>query len=60
MSANYMLLKSCKIFKKNKAVTSSNPVKEKANLDIQSCLNVRHGSVEDWQKINKYIKMLRP
>ena len=53
MSANYMLLKSCKIFKKNKAVTSSNPVKEKANLDIQSCLNVRHGSVEDWQKINK-------
>ena len=35
MSTNYMLLKSCKVFKKVKAVTSSTPVKEKTILVIQ-------------------------
>ena len=50
MSANYMLLKSCKIFKKAEAVTSRTPFKEIAYLVIQSCLNVRHESEEDWQK----------
>ena len=43
-----MLLKSCKVFKKAKAVSTSTPVKEKTNLVIQSRLNVRHGSKEDW------------
>ena len=57
MSANYMLLKSCKLFKKAKAVTSSTLVKEKATLVIQSVLNVRYGSAEDWQK---KLKTLRP
>ena len=37
MSANYMLLKSCKVSKKAKAVTSSTLVTEKANSVIQSC-----------------------
>ena len=32
MSANYMVLESCKVFKKAEAVTSSTPVKEKANI----------------------------
>ena len=50
MSANYMLLKSCKVFKKAKVVTSSTLVKQKANLVIQSRLNVRHGSAEDWKE----------
>ena len=50
MSTNYMLLKSCKVFKKVEAVTSSTPVKEKTILVIQFWLNVRHGSAEDWQK----------
>ena len=49
MSANYMILKSCKVFKKAKAVISSTAVKEEASLVIQSRLNVRHGSAEDWQ-----------
>ena len=57
MSANYILLKLCKIFKKAEAVTSRTLVKEIANLVIQSCLNVRHESAEDWQK--KKLKILR-
>ena len=52
-----MLLKSCKVFKKGKTVTSSTPVKVKANFVIQSCLNARHESAEDWQK---KLKMLKP
>ena len=52
-----MLLKSCKLFKKAKAVTSSTLVKEKATLVIQSFLNVRYGFAEDWQK---KLKTLRP
>ena len=51
MSSNCMLLKSCRVSKKAKAVTSSTPVKEKANSVVHSCLNDRHGSAKDWQKI---------
>ena len=36
-----MLLTSCKVFKKAKAVTSSIPVKENANTVIQPDLNVK-------------------
>ena len=57
MSANYMQLKSSKVFKKAKAVTNSTPFKEKTNLVIQSRLNVRHGFVEDCQK---KFKVMRP
>ena len=32
MFANYKVLKPCKVFKKAEAVTSSTPVKEKANI----------------------------
>ena len=53
MSANNMILKSCKVFKKAKGVTSSTPVKEEANLVIQSHLNVKHGCL---QKIGKQIE----
>ena len=51
MSSNYMLLKSCRVSKKAKAVTSSTPVKEKAKSVVHSCLNDRHGSAKDCQKI---------
>ena len=57
MSANYMQLKSSKVFKKAKAITNSTPFKEKTNLVIQSRLNVRHLFVEDCQK---KIKVMRP
>ena len=46
MPANYMLLKSYKVFIKAEAVTSSTAVKEKSNLVIESPVNVRHGSAE--------------
>ena len=50
MSANCILLLSCKVFKKAKAVTTSTPVKVKGNLVIQSRLNVTHWFAENWQK----------